>query len=451
VYKLLKQPEVDIDMARPSNAAFPPSPEVAPLFWRLPGFAACLLDQHGNITNVSDDFNLKFPVRQGVTTLGERLLNQGLSSHDYARLTMSLAEVYTSQRHLGGDLIHFENPTQVYALYSTSAQGQHLLQFQPVTHHHQLASERTLLDHLLHLTTPVVVLGAEGQVIKRNQAFIQHFKADTLPLLQLLDLEELRQLTPLQRRYWHEQSINDAFYDIQLGAYPDANGQHLYYLVLHDVTDRVKAMQAQREAALGNLRQDLAHQLHDRVAQYLAFMQMKCAAWTDAVPKPQELQSLRQALQAALTETRFIINHLREGTSGQHPLTLNEVLSQAHEVMGLKVSLEGKELFLSLPMQSQLLLCAILFEALSNARRHGGTDRAWVSCETAPAGINLRVQDNGRGFDTSQLPTLAQQGHFGLRTIADRLRQQGGKLTIDSKPSSGTRLTVFLPLNPGEQ
>lgn len=435
-------------MARHSNNAIFPSPEVAPLFWRLPGFVACLLDGQGRVNTSSAEFNAKFPPAQGVTTFSERLLHQGLTSEGYARLCLSLSDVTRGQRDLGGDLIHFDNPSQVYALYTASADDQHLLHLQPVTHSHQLASERTLLDHLLNLTTPVAVANAEGQMVRRNQAFINHFNTASLTSLLPLDLEELRQLTPLQRHYWHEQTIGHAQYDIQLGAYPDASGQNLYYLVLHDVTDRVKAMQAQRESALARLRQDLGHQLHDRVAQYLAFMQMKCAAWADSLPKPSELQSLRLALQAALTETRFIINHLREGTSGEHPLTLNEVLAQARDVMGLKVSMDGKDLFMALPMPSQLLLCTILFEALSNTRRHGGTDRVWVGCETAPQGIHLQVQDNGRGFDLATLPDLAQQGHFGLRTIEDRLRHLGGKLTLDTKPGHGTRLTVFLPLPP---
>lgn len=421
-------------------------------FWHLPGLLACLVNKHGKVTTASAYFIHKLPSMQDEETLSERLLHQGLTSEAYARFSLSLDDVLAQNRNFGGDLIHFDAPTQIYALYSIPVGSGCLMKFQPVTHTHQLTHERTLLDHLLNLSTPVAMANHEGSIIRRNHAFTEQF-LQTKSLLSFLDidLEQLRQIIPLHHRHWHEHTLGNLPYDIQLGAYPDETGHMLYYVALHDVSDRVAAQRAQRETALVNLRQDLAHHLHDRVAQYLAFMHMKFASWTDdEAPSPHELKSLHQALQSALTETRLIINHLRQGTDAthSHPLTLGDVLTQARGMMGLTVTLQGEDIFTALPMAQQLLLCTILFEALCNARRHAGTNQVQVYCDHTAGGTHLKVHDNGRGFDTALLPDMPNKGHFGLRTIQDRLRSAGGSITIDSQPKQGTRLTIFMPNHP---
>jgi signal transduction histidine kinase len=54
------------------------------------------------------------------------------------------------------------------------------------------------------------------------------------------------------------------------------------------------------------------------------------------------------------------------------------------------------------------------------------------------------VSDDGVGFETA----APQPGHLGLRTMAQRMDQLGGALTVDARPGRGTRISAAIPLSP---
>jgi two-component system NarL family sensor kinase len=55
------------------------------------------------------------------------------------------------------------------------------------------------------------------------------------------------------------------------------------------------------------------------------------------------------------------------------------------------------------------------------------------------------VADDGRGFDPTA-PAPSSNGHFGLRVMADLIRDAGGSVDIDSAPGRGTRVRLEVPL-----
>jgi signal transduction histidine kinase len=62
--------------------------------------------------------------------------------------------------------------------------------------------------------------------------------------------------------------------------------------------------------------------------------------------------------------------------------------------------------------------------------------------------VQLRVQDNGCGFDPDAA-AAGEGGHFGLQGMRERLKAIGGSLQIRSHPGQGTDLLVNVPLRPG--
>jgi signal transduction histidine kinase len=56
----------------------------------------------------------------------------------------------------------------------------------------------------------------------------------------------------------------------------------------------------------------------------------------------------------------------------------------------------------------------------------------------------MAIQDDGRGFDATR---PVGEGHYGLRFIRERAEGMGGRLSIDSAPGQGTRLTLEVPVN----
>jgi signal transduction histidine kinase len=82
-------------------------------------------------------------------------------------------------------------------------------------------------------------------------------------------------------------------------------------------------------------------------------------------------------------------------------------------------------------------------EALSNAIRHSGAKIVRLELAATQSIIALEITDNGRGFEPM---ALANNEGLGLVSIRERLRALDGSLTIDAKPSRGTRLEIVIPL-----
>ena len=81
-------------------------------------------------------------------------------------------------------------------------------------------------------------------------------------------------------------------------------------------------------------------------------------------------------------------------------------------------------------------------EALSNTAQHSKATFVDFDLRVFPShGVELRVRDNGQGFDPSGGP----DGGIGLSGMAERARLVGGELTVTSSPGSGTRVRLYIP------
>jgi signal transduction histidine kinase len=86
-------------------------------------------------------------------------------------------------------------------------------------------------------------------------------------------------------------------------------------------------------------------------------------------------------------------------------------------------------------------------EALNNVVKHARARAASLSLRLADGMLAITVEDDGIGFDCSQLPADTEQN--GLANMQQRMREIGGTCTIDSVPGRGTRVTLSLPWPPG--
>jgi signal transduction histidine kinase len=86
----------------------------------------------------------------------------------------------------------------------------------------------------------------------------------------------------------------------------------------------------------------------------------------------------------------------------------------------------------------------IVQEALTNVARHAGISEATVRLWTDQDAIGVQIEDQGAGFDPEA--ALAAGACNGLAGMRERATLLGGKLTVESVPGAGTRLTAELPL-----
>ena len=123
---------------------------------------------------------------------------------------------------------------------------------------------------------------------------------------------------------------------------------------------------------------------------------------------------------------------------------LLENLKKEH---GIAYRFETKGEIKQLDNDISSLLYRAVRELLINVTKHAKADEVQVSIQKWSEQIKISVEDNGGGFDTSQLKPVSKQAKgFGLFSLRERLGYQGGKLDIESNVGRGTRVTITAPL-----
>ncbi len=158
------------------------------------------------------------------------------------------------------------------------------------------------------------------------------------------------------------------------------------------------------------------------------------------------LNVTRKIVQHYRAEVRRVIWDLRESATGEKTLqkAVATALHQTVEGRGIayELNVTGAETDLSKEVEHNLL--RVCQEALSNAVRHGMPKRVRISLQYADAGITMRVEDDGSGFDPEAIRVL-ENGHFGLTIMQERMRRFGGTLILKSAPGKGTVVEASLP------
>ncbi len=210
------------------------------------------------------------------------------------------------------------------------------------------------------------------------------------------------------------------------------------------------------ELAINEERTRIAREIHDGIAQSLAFMALKLDLAERLLDKdrPAALKALdevRETLRAQIREVRRSIFALR-------PIDLERYgfLESVRRYAQAFAEQAGFRLHLELPPKvglsqaSELVLFRVLQEALTNVAKHARAGRVEVVLEAlGERGARLVVRDNGRGF---LVPGHAQAyieaqglGGFGLTQMRERVGARGGRFWVQSQPGKGTEVGAELP------
>jgi signal transduction histidine kinase len=187
-------------------------------------------------------------------------------------------------------------------------------------------------------------------------------------------------------------------------------------------------------------RRRVARDLHDGLAQELAFIVGQSKRLSAGVRDPEALASLAVAGERALEESRRAIVALTRPLDDPLAVVLAETARELTSRAGLRLECKLDE-DIYVPPATREALVRILREAITNVAQHGKATCARVEL-TNGGGVHLRVTDDGIGFDSSAL--VANKG-FGLTSIEERVRQLGGSVQITSTASGGTAVDVRLP------
>lgn len=199
-------------------------------------------------------------------------------------------------------------------------------------------------------------------------------------------------------------------------------------------------------------RQAIAADLHDDLLQLLLAARLKLGALQLAPSiAPAALQDVVDIVTRASQSTRSLAHQLAPAALTEQGLggAIESLIVDLRKTHQLEVELEDD----GEPKPIEDLTATILFrvvrELMVNVAKHAGTGRARVTMRRlGDERIEIRVSDQGRGFDLPALETSRQRG-FGLRSARERLGFIGGGLLIDSDPASGSTVTLTAPLRRG--
>ncbi len=208
-----------------------------------------------------------------------------------------------------------------------------------------------------------------------------------------------------------------------------------------------------RELAIVDERTRLARDMHDGVAQNLAYLLIqvdRCLNMVDENSKVEnQLEHIGQLLTQNIEELRRNIFDLRPVDLEGKPLfkVLENFVIEFGQRWNLQTRyyVEGEINKTSATVERTLY--RILQETLSNARQHAQCTQIIVRLSaTDQQYVSLTIEDNGRGFDTNNpYPKKGNEG-LGLVSMRERAENIGGEFMVDSDSRQGTRIFAQLPL-----
>jgi signal transduction histidine kinase len=204
-------------------------------------------------------------------------------------------------------------------------------------------------------------------------------------------------------------------------------------------------------AASETERRRIAGDLHDGVVQELAGTSYTLSAAADRL-NGDVPPHVAETLRAAARQTRRNIRQLRSLLVDIYPPDLHRAgLAAALSDLAAPLESRGIEARLDLSPVGRMapdreaLVFRTAQEALRNVIAHSGARHVDVGLVRHNGHVELRVADDGCGFAPARAQAAQDDGHLGLRVLADMARDGGGELALESHPGRGTRVRLLVP------
>ncbi|NKQ53274.1 ATP-binding protein [Amycolatopsis sp. K13G38] len=180
--------------------------------------------------------------------------------------------------------------------------------------------------------------------------------------------------------------------------------------------------------------------LHDTVLQTLEVLSLPGSGSAE-----RQLAEVRRTARAQALDLRNMLEKASRESAEEAGRPLGEKLTALAAEMareGLRAQVVIAELDEdTLSEVRQIAIRDAAREAMRNTLKHGGTDQVVVRVDERDGGIAVTIRDHGTGFDESERPA-----GFGIsESISARLAEAGGRARIESRPGSGTRVTLWMP------
>ncbi|HEY9699514.1 MAG TPA: sensor histidine kinase [Trichocoleus sp.] len=210
---------------------------------------------------------------------------------------------------------------------------------------------------------------------------------------------------------------------------------------------RQYALRIQDQATLQE-RNRIAREIHDALGHVLTAQSIQLENAMLFLPAGSEktksfLQEAKQLGSRALQEVRRSISTLRANPLQGQSLTtaIDKAVQDFYQTTGIQPKYQIQ---LSHPISVDIstTLYRIIQESLTNIWKHSQATQVHIHLEEQAETIQLRIEDNGQGFDPTQNTT-----GFGLQGMRERSIALGGKFALFSQPQQGCQILVSVPLH----
>lgn len=209
---------------------------------------------------------------------------------------------------------------------------------------------------------------------------------------------------------------------------------------------RSLALTIENQATLQE-RSRIAREIHDSVGHYLTAQSIQLENTElfisqDADKATYHLQKARQLGKEALQNVRIAVATLRNNPLKMRSLdsSLKQLIEEFKRNNNIEIETEIN-LATSLSAEISLVLYRIIQEALTNISKHSQASLVCLKLRETEQIIQLKIDDNGRGFE----PTANITG-FGLQSMRERTEALNGNFRLTSKPHQGCQIKVEIPL-----
>lgn len=212
-----------------------------------------------------------------------------------------------------------------------------------------------------------------------------------------------------------------------------------------------RRIEQNRRVALLEERAVIARELHDSLAQSLAYMKIQVSRLKAAMTTcsgvttftDEVLEELRTGLSAAYTQLRELLSTFRLKMEGQNlHSALEQTVAEFAQRGDLEIELDMALDPCPLSPNEEIHVLQIVREALANVLHHANATLARVTLSCQPEGtVRLLVDDNGKG-----IVKPADPHHYGMTIMEERARTLHGRLNFEALPEEGTRVALeFTP------
>jgi signal transduction histidine kinase len=204
-------------------------------------------------------------------------------------------------------------------------------------------------------------------------------------------------------------------------------------------TEIARTQRVLSSAAVLEERRRLARDLHDGMAQDLAFILQFSRAMCRRAAAPPGMEQIVAAAERALDDSRHAIAALVRPSDEPFDVALERTAQEAATREGAEV--QAAVAGVAVPERAAETLLRVTREAVSNAARHGHARTIRLELVGEPE-LTLRITDDGNGFDVDA--AASAPGRHGLTSMRERVAEAGGHVDIRSAPGEGSVVEVTL-------